>query len=168
MIISLIAAVAENRVIGKDNDLLWRLPKDIRFFMNTTIGHHVITGRKNYESIPPGFRPLKDRTNIVVTNQQTYETPGAEIVHTLEEGVELARKNGETELFIIGGGQIYSQFMNMADRLYITEVKAAFDGDTFFPSYNDSNWTEVSRVNNFPDDHHTYQFDFVVYHKKSG
>jgi len=168
MIISMIAAVAENRVIGKDNALIWRLPRDTRFFVETTKGHHVLTGRRNYESIPVKYRPLKNRTNIVVTKQRSYKAPGAEVVFSLEQGIEMARKRGETELFVIGGGQIYRQALELSDRLYITEIKASFEGDAFFPRYNQSNWTEVSRLKNFPDDQHPYQFDFVVYQKANG
>ena len=162
MIISLIAAVAENGVIGKDNDLIWRLPRDTLFFMNTTRGHHVLTGRKNYESIPEKYRPLKDRVNIVVTNQNSYEAPGAEVVYSVEEGIELARNAGEAQLFIIGGGQIYKQTLAMADRLYITEVKSTFEGDTYFPEIEESDWMEISRINNTPDQDHAYAFDIVI------
>ncbi len=162
MIISMIAAVAENRVIGKDNDLIWRLPRDTRFFMETTKGHHVLTGRRNYESIPEKFRPLKNRTNIVVTNQRPYKAPGAEVVYNLDQGIRLAEHNGETELFVIGGGQIYSQALPKANRLYITEVKAKFEGDAYFPEIDDSEWRDISRVANSPDSNHPYAFDFVV------
>lgn len=168
MIISLIAAVAENRVIGKDNDLIWRLPRDTRFFMETTKGHHILTGRKNYESIPEKYRPLKNRTNIVVTNQRSYQAPGAKVVFDLEEGIEFARKHGETELFVIGGGKIYYQALPKANRLYITEVKAEFEGDTYFPEIDPNEWRDISRVANFPDHEHPCGFDFVVKVRKDG
>jgi dihydrofolate reductase len=103
MIVSGIAAVADNHVIGKDNQLIWRLPADMRHFKKMTEGHCVITGRKNYESIPVKFRPLINRTNIVVTRQSTYSAPGATIAHSIDEAIETARNIGETEVFIIGG-----------------------------------------------------------------
>jgi len=166
MIISLIAAVAENRVIGKDNDLIWSLPLDTRYFMDKTRHHHIITGRRNYESIPAKYRPLKDRTNIIVTHQKTYEAPGAVVVNTLEEAIKLARQNGEEELFIIGGGEIYEQSISLADKLYITEVKASFEGDVFFPKIDKNRWKEIERIPNFPDEKHAHAFDFVKWVKQ--
>ncbi len=165
MIISIIAAVAENRVIGKDNDLVWKLPKDMKYFMDTTSGHHVIMGRKNFESLPHKFRPLKNRVNIVVTRQSGYTAPGAVLVNSIQVGLDYAGENGESEVFIIGGGEIYAQSMEMVNRMYITEVKASFDGDTFFPEFDRSLWKEVSRTPNFPDDKHRLAFDFVVLEK---
>jgi len=167
MIISMIAAIAENRVIGKDNDLVWDLPADMKYFMSTTRAHCIVAGRRNYESIPLKFRPLKDRTNIIVTRNIEYSAPGAIVVNSLDEAIERARLEGESELFIIGGGEIYEQAMNMADRLYITEIKASFEGDTFFPDYNKSLWKEDSRIANSKDDKHAYEFDFVIYSRKS-
>ena len=93
MIVSLIVAVAENNVIGKDNDLIWHLPKDMKFFKETTLNHYIISGRKNYESIPAKFRPLKDRTNVVVTRQKDYSEEGCEVVHSIEDGIALAKEN---------------------------------------------------------------------------
>ena len=162
MIISLIAAVADNRVIGKDNKLVWDLPRDMKYFMDTTSNHFILTGRKNYESIPPKFRPLKNRTNVIITRQNDYEAEGTIIVHSLEEALELARNEGEEEVFVIGGGEIFEQSIDLADRLYITEVKSEFNGDTVFPEYNPADWKEISRVENLPDDNHKYAFDFVV------
>jgi len=162
MIISLIAAVADNRVIGKDNKLVWDLPRDMKYFMDITSNHFILTGRKNYESIPPRFRPLKNRTNVIITRQNSYEAEGTIIVHSLEEALELARNEGENEAFIIGGGEIFEQSIDLADRLYITEVKSEFDGDTLFPEYNPADWKEISRVENLPDNNHKYAFDFVV------
>ena len=164
MIISIIAAVAENGVIGGNNKLPWHLPLDMRFFMKTTEGHCILTGRRNYESIPEKFRPLKNRTNIVVTRQQNYaeETAELKIVGSLEEGIEIARKLKEKELFIIGGGQVYEQAMALADRLYITEIKHQFQGDTYFPDIDPSKWEEVSRIKCAVDKHNAYGMEFVV------
>lgn len=164
MIISIIAAVAENGVIGGNNALPWHLPLDMRFFMKTTEGHCILTGRLNYESIPEKFRPLRNRTNIVVTRQQNYaeETAELKIVGSIEEGIEVARKLGEKELFIIGGGQIYAQAMPIADRLYITEIKHQFEGDTYFPDIDPSEWDEVSRIVCEADSENSYRMEFVV------
>src|SRR5689334_6923407 len=144
MKISLIAAIAQNRVIGKNNDLPWNLPDDMKYFMQTTKGHHCIMGRKNYESIPDKFRPLPNRTNIVVSNQKNYKAPGCIVVNELEKGLEIARSNNETETFIIGGAEIYKLSFDVADRLYLTEIQAVIDGDTFFPEFIPHHWKEVS------------------------
>ncbi|MEQ8424745.1 MAG: dihydrofolate reductase [Cyclobacteriaceae bacterium] len=166
MIISLIAAISENRVIGKDNDLPWRLPDDMKFFMQTTSGHHVLMGRKNYDSLPEKFRPLPNRTNIVVTRQKTFMATGCEIVNSIQEGIELAKANGESELFIIGGAQIYEQALPVADKLYLTEIKAEIKGDTFFPKFDSQQWSETSRKPHAADERHAYPFDFVTYQRK--
>src|SRR6188472_2028406 len=124
MIISMIAALARNGVIGKANDLPWHLPDDMKFFMQTTKGHHVIMGRRNYESIPEKFRPLPNRANIVVTRQEDFDAPGCIVTHSIEEGLEIARQNKEFEVFIIGGAEIYNQGFALATKLYLTEVHA--------------------------------------------
>src|SRR5579872_7137400 len=111
MTISMIAALTRNRVIGKANDLPWHLPDDMKYFMQTTKGHHVILGRKNYESLPEKFRPLPNRVSIVVTRQRNYSAPGCTVVHDLHDGVRLARVQNESELFIIGGAEIYKLAM---------------------------------------------------------
>ncbi len=165
MTISIIAAVAKNGVIGKGNDLPWRLPEDMKFFMQTTSGHHVIMGRKNYESLPEKFKPLPNRTNIVVTRQRSFMANGCTVVHDLNTGIELARNNGEKELFIIGGAEIYKLAMPMTDQLYLTEIDGEVDGDTFFPEWNKKEWKEISRQHNPADAKHKFAFDFVVYKK---
>lgn len=161
----MIAALAQNGVIGKANDLPWHLPDDMKYFMQTTKGHHVIMGRKNYESLPEKFRPLPNRTSIVVTHQSDFKAPGCTIVHQLEEGLRMAQENGEPELFIIGGSEIYKLGMPFADKLYLTEVDADVDGDTFFPCYKKELWTEISREHHAIDDRHKFAFDFVIYKK---
>ena len=166
MIISLIAAVAENNVIGNDNDLIWHLPNDMRYFMETTKGHCVLMGRRNYDSIPEKYRPLKGRTNIVVTRQKNYQVSDSVIVvNTIEEGIEIAKNKHEEELFVIGGGEIYLQTINLADRLYLTEIKAKFDGDTYFPEFDREEWHEVSRRHHLIDDSHEYCFDYVIWER---
>lgn len=165
MIISLIAAVSQNGVIGKNNDLPWHLPDDMKYFMQTTKEHHVIMGRKNYESIPEKFRPLPNRTNIVITRQKNYQAPGTRIVHALEDALAIAKENNEREAFIIGGGEIYKLGMTYTTRMYLTEIHAVIEGDAYFPSFIKDQWKEVSRQHHPSDDRHRYAFDFVIYEK---
>ncbi len=166
MTISLIAALSWNRVIGKDNDLPWNLPDDMKYFMQTTSRHHVIMGRKNYESIPEKFRPLPNRTNIVVTHQRDYQAPGCQVVHSIADALSIPRQAQEHEVFIIGGADIFRQSVTLAHRLYLTEVHADVDGDTYFPEIDTSQWKEISRVPHPADERHKYSFDFVVYERK--
>lgn len=165
MIISLIAALAKNRVIGKNNDLPWRLPDDMKYFMETTKGHCVIMGRKNYDSLPHKFRPLANRTNIVVTRQQNFEAAGCIVVHSMEDALKTAQQHNEKEVFVMGGAEIYKQALPVANRLYLTEIDGEIDGDTFFPSVNYNDYTEISRINHGADEKHRYAFDFVVYER---
>lgn len=168
MIVSAIAAVAENGTIGREGDLPWSLPDDMRFFMRTTTGHHIITGRKNYESIPEKYRPLKGRVNIVITRSTDYTAPGATVVGSLEDALDVARKAGEEEVFIIGGGQIYREAMekDLVDRAYLTLVHASIPGDTFFPTIDASDWLEFSRQPHDADERHAHSFSFVVLERK--
>ncbi len=166
MIISLIAAVSKNLVIGKNNDLPWHLPDDMKFFMQTTKGHHCIMGRKNYDSIPDKFRPLPNRTNIVVTRQKGFKAPGCIVVNDIEKALELSKKNGETEVFIIGGAEIYRQGMSVTQRMYLTEIQAEIHGDVFFPEFKKDSWKEMKRVHHAADERHVYAFDFVVYDRR--
>jgi dihydrofolate reductase len=165
MTISLIAALSRNRVIGRNNDLPWHLPDDMKYFMQTTKGHHVIMGRKNYDSIPEKFRPLPNRTNIVVTRQAGLKLPNCTVVHSLDEAVAIAREAGEQELFIIGGAAIYQLGMPLANRLYLTEIDAAINGDTYFPEFQKSLWKEISRHHHPVDERHAFPFDFVIYER---
>ena len=166
MQISMIAAVAENFVIGKDNDLVWRLPDDMKFFMEKTTGHHVIMGRKNFESLPPKYRPLPNRTNIIITRQEDYEAPGAHVVHSLKNALEIASKNNEKEAFIIGGGEIYKIGLDVADTMYLSEIHEIFEGDAYFPEFDKSKWKEIERIAHPVDHKHKHPFDFVTYKKK--
>jgi dihydrofolate reductase len=167
MIVSLIAALTTNRVIGKNNDLPWRLPDDMKYFMQTTKGHTVIMGRKNYDSLPEKFKPLPNRINIVVTRQKDLKAPGCTIVHSLDDATKLVREANETEVFNIGGAELFTLGLPKADRLYLTEIQAELQGDTYFPVLNKSEWTEASRTYHPADDRHAYAFDFVVYNRKS-
>lgn len=167
MEISLIVAISKNNAIGKNNNLLWHLPKDMKFFKETTNGHCVITGRKNYFSIPEKFRPLPNRTNIVVTRDTSLKLEGVIVVNSIESAIEQAKKKTEDEIFIIGGGEIYNQSIELATKMYITEVDEIFeDADTFFPIIDKSEWLEVDRIKHFKDEKNIYNFDFVTYQKK--
>lgn len=136
MQVSLIAAIAENGVIGRNNDLPWRIRDDTRWFMHKTLGHHVITGRKNYEAMG---RPLPRRTNVVVTRDREFHAPCPVVTH-LEQALHLARRAGEREAFVIGGAQIYALSLPFADTFYRTRVLAAVAGDVYFPEFDESEW----------------------------
>jgi dihydrofolate reductase len=160
--ISIIAAVSKNGVIGKDNKLPWHLPEDMKFFKDTTTGHCVITGRKNYESIPAKFRPLKDRTNIVVTRQEGYAAEGAVVVQSIEAAIEAAKKTGDEEIFIIGGADVYKQCMGLADRMYITSIEQEFEGDVFFPEIGPE-WTIAVEIT--PSVEPSIKYKITIYEK---
>ena len=163
MKIAMIAAKTQNNVIGKDNDLPWHLPDDMKFFMQKTTGHHVIMGRKNFESLPPKFSPLPNRTNIIMTRKTDYHPEGTEVVHSLEDALAVAERGGEQEVFIIGGGEIYKLGLDRADILYLTEIKTEMDGDAYFPEIDLDKWKETARTPHTTDDRHKYAFDFVTY-----
>ena len=159
----MIAAMGSNRVIGKDNDIPWHLPDDFRFFKETTKGHHVIMGRKNWESLPSSFQPLPGRPNIVITRQENYEAAGAIVVSSLEEALELSLNNKESEAFIIGGGEIYRMGLHHAQKIYLTEINGDFEGQVTFPEFSSSEWIEKERTHHSTDEKHKYSFDFVTY-----
>ncbi len=165
MIISLIAAVGNNRVIGTKGDLPWHLPDDMKFFAKTTRGHHVLMGRKNFESIPEKYRPLPGRPNIVVTRNNDFNAEQIILESSIEKGIEKAKEAGETELFIIGGGEIYNQTIDVADKLYITHVDASPEGETKFPEFDGSKWTKTELLNHPKDDVHNLSFSICVYDK---
>jgi len=164
MIVSAIAAVAENGIIGHQGDLPWSLPDDMAWFQRVTKGHHVITGRKNYESIPVKYRPLKGRVNLVVTRHAAYDAPGAVVVPSITAALERARAAGETEAFLIGGGEIYRAAFaqGLVQRLYLTQVHAQVPGDTHFPEVDPRHWVERSRAHHPADARHAHAFTFVV------
>ena len=162
----MIAAMGSNRVIGKDNDIPWHLPDDFKYFKNTTKGHHVIMGRKNWESLPHSFQPLPGRPNIVITRQEEYALEEAAVVKSLDAALSITRENGEKEAFIIGGGEIYRMGLELADRIYLTEINGVFDGQVTFPEFDKNVWKEESREHHPADERHKYSFDFVVYSKK--
>ncbi|MDP3540681.1 MAG: dihydrofolate reductase [Azonexus sp.] len=136
--IVIIAAVAKNGVIGKDNQLLWNIPEDMAHFKALTQGHTVLMGRKTWESLPARFRPLPGRRNIVISRQKDYSAPGAQLAHSLEAGIALA-STGDT-VFVIGGAEIYEQAMAVADRLELTEIEQSPEGDAWFPKFSPEKW----------------------------
>ncbi len=165
MIKTIVVAKAKNNAIGRENDLLWRLPDDFQFFKKVTLGHVVIMGRKTFDSLP-GMLP--DRTFVIITRQKDYEAPkGHFVAHSLEEAFELCKvKLQLKQVFIIGGGVIYREALNrnMVDRMLITEVDAAFeDADTFFPDFDKDQWKEERRQHHPKDERHAYSFDYVSY-----
>ena len=163
--ISLIVAVTENMVIGKDNKLAWHLPDDMNYFSNMTKGHSIIMGRKNWESIPEKYRPLPDRKNIIVTRNNNFKYKGATIVSSIEKAIEEARSSEDEEIFIIGGGEIYKLGFKYVDKLYITEINAEVKGNTYFPEWDKKYWNEISRISHPSDKKHPYSFDYVIYKK---
>ena len=159
--LSLIAAVARNRVIGQDNQLLWHLPGDMRHFRETTRGKPVIMGRKTWESLPGKFRPLPGRLNIVVSRNPVYVAPGATLAASLEEA--LKQVESTEEVFVIGGAELYRQALPLADRLYLTELTADFDGDACFPEIAQADWKEMSRSQ--PVTENGLAYTFAVYQR---
>lgn len=162
MILSLIAGIGKNNELGKDNQLLWNLPNDMKFFRETTSGHPVIMGRKTFESIG---RPLPKRRNIIITRDATYMREGIEVVHSIDEALALFANTNE-EIFVIGGAEIYKQSLPFADKLYITEVEKEFDADAFFPAFDKTHWIESSRDSRSADEQHEVPYAFVTYIKK--
>jgi dihydrofolate reductase len=168
MRVTLIAAMGSNRVIGKGNQLIWHMPKDLKFFKEKTTAHAVIMGRKTFESV--GKRPLPNRTNIVITSSEGYEVPeGVIVVKTIEDALK-AVPVGETEAFIVGGAQIYEAYLaaGLATHIYLTEIHQEFDGDTYFPGFALNVWKEVWREDNEADEKNKYPFSFVLFEKHMG
>ncbi|WP_426415731.1 dihydrofolate reductase [Aestuariirhabdus sp. LZHN29] len=163
MRIAMIAAVAENGAIGINNKLPWYLPGDLRYFKAVTMGKPVIMGRKTFDSLR---KPLPGRTNIVITRDLNYQPEGVKVVHSLEDGLELAQNigliNGLDEMMVIGGEQIYRLALEKADRLYLTKVYQSFDGDAWFPEVDLSQWSEVQREDHFSEDEPPMQFSYLV------
>jgi dihydrofolate reductase len=163
MTISLLVAAAENNAIGKDNKLLWNLPNDMKFFKNTTWGMTIVMGRKTFESFG---KQLPGRTNIVITRNKDWKAEDAIAVANLDEALVEAKKTNCKEIFIIGGGEIYKQSMDVANKIYITRVHASFDADTFFPAIDGNKWKLTSNENFPVDERHAYAYSFQVWEKK--
>lgn len=168
MKISLIAAVAQNGIIGKNNekgdpDMPWHLPDDFAFFKRKTSHHPVIMGRKTLEALG---RPLPNRTNILITRNADFNATGITVVHTLDDALTEARKVNQQEIFVIGGAEIYAMALPVATTLYLTEIQKAYEGDTYFPAFSREEWQEISRHHHPADERHEVGFDFVEYERK--
>ena len=158
MKISLIAAMADNRVIGIENRLPWKLPGDMKWFRRHTLGKPVIMGRKTWESF--GSKPLPERTNIVVTRDADYIAPGAVVVHSIDEA--LAAAGDVDEAMIIGGAAFYAEMLPRADRIYLTLVHCEPEGDAWFPDYDESQWQEIERIDNRADEKNPFDYSFLI------
>ena len=160
MIVSLVAAMSENRVIGRDGRLPWHLPKDLKRFKKLTVDRTVIMGRKTFDEIK---RPLDNRRNVVITRNPAFHPHGATVVPSLEEALALGAT--EDEVFVLGGGEIFRQVLPRADRLYLTVVHAIVEGDTFFPEFDKDGWVLESDERHEADEKHAYAFSFRNYRR---
>jgi len=158
--ISIIAAMDENHLIGANNDLPWHLPADLQRVKLLTTGNSIILGRKNHESIG---RPLPNRKNIVVTRDIHYEAPGCTVVNSIDAAIDAA--DGD-EIFIFGGANIYQQTLDIAQRMYLTFIHETFDGDTYFPDFDPDQWIETLRESHYPDEKNKYAYTFVTLTRK--
>ncbi len=162
--ISLVVAAAENNAIGKNNQLLWHLPNDLKFFKNTTWAGVVIMGRKTFESVN---KPLPGRLNIVITSNPNWQFETVKTAKSLEQAIEIAMAENFKEIFVIGGGEIYKQSMHLANTIYLTRVHTSIDADTFFPDFNKNDWQLVSRTDFSADEKHAYDYSFERWEKLS-
>ena len=159
--ITMIAAAGQNNELGKDNDLVWHLPDDFKRFKKLTTGHHIIMGRKTFESFP---KPLPNRTHIVITRDTSYQKEGAVVVHSIDEA--LIKSSSDDQPFVIGGGEIYALAMEIADVIELTRVHSSFDADTFFPEIDDTKWELDTKVFHDSDDRHAFSFTFETWKRK--
>ena len=156
--ITIIAAAGSNNELGKDNDLVWHLPKDFKRFKKLTTGHHIIMGRKTFQSFP---KPLPNRVHIVITRNTDYHPEGAIIVHSMTEALELAKN--DSQIFIIGGGEIYKLGMKIADKIELTRVNSTFEADTFFPEIPSDDWKLSSEEFHLKDEKHKFDFSYQTF-----
>jgi len=163
MNITLVVAASENNAIGLNNQLLWHLPKDMRFFKNTTWGMPILMGRKTFESM--GSKPLPGRLNIIITRNKNWVNENVMVVTSIEEAIALANKFNYQELFVIGGGEIYEMALPLANKIWLTRVHCHLEGDTFFPALS-SDWEKISLASNAVDAKHIYSFDFECWKRK--
>ena len=163
MIVSMIAAMGKNRVIGADNQMMWHLPLEYKYFKDTTMGHCIIMGRKNYEAIG---RALPGRTNIIVSRQKGLEIEGCVVVNSVESAIEHARSQGETEVFITRGGQIYQAALDFCTKIYLTEVDFEVSGDVYFPEFNESLFDKKHVHTELVGEKNTYKWSAFVWQKR--
>ena len=159
--ITIIAAVAENNALGKDNTLVWHLPDDFKRFKQLTTGHYIIMGRKTFESFP---KPLPNRTHIIITRQKNYTPEGCIVVHSIKDAISKCPK--DEEVFIIGGGEIYQQSLPFTDKIELTRVHSNVEADTYFPEVNLKDWELVFEEAHHKDDKHNFDYTFQTFHKK--
>lgn len=157
----MIAAAAENKALGKDNQLIWHLPNDFKRFKSLTTGHHIIMGRKTFESFP---KPLPNRTHVIITRQSDYQAEGCIVVDSIEKAIEKCPENEES--FIIGGGEIYRLAMPYSDKIELTVVHHVFDADAFFPEINPDDWQLTHTDFQTKDEKHLYDYSFETYVRK--
>ena len=157
----MIAAAAENNALGKDNELVWHLPNDFKRFKTLTSGHHIIMGRKTFESFP---KPLPNRTHVIITRQKNYKAEGCIIVDSIEKALLVCPKNEDT--FIIGGGEIYNLSLPFTDKIEITRVHHSFEADAYFPVLNEEEWILVQSDFNNKDEKHIYDYTYLTYVRK--
>jgi dihydrofolate reductase len=165
----LIAAMGRNREIGSNNDLMWHLRADMQFFRETTMGHFVIMGRKNFDSIPPKYKPLQGRVNVIITRNPDFLHEECYTCSSIEESIEIAESNGEEKVFVIGGGQIYQLAMDagLVDEMYITHVEGSFSqAEVFFPDFVESDWEKVHLQSVKADIQNEFDFEIFHYSKK--
>ncbi|MHC0443949.1 dihydrofolate reductase [Flavobacterium sp. 3-218] len=159
--IIMIAAAAENNALGKNNELVWHLPNDFKRFKSLTTGHHIIMGRKTFESFP---KPLPDRVHIVISRQENYKPEGCIVVDSIEKAIAICPENDDS--YIIGGGEIYNLGLPFTDIIELTKVHHSFDADAFFPKINKSEWVLVESEENFKDEKHLYDYTYETYIRK--
>ena len=162
MIVSILVAAANHHVIGKHNQLLWKMPADMKYFKTLTTGHHVLMGRKTFESIG---KPLPDRTNQVLTRNADLTIEGCTTIQTAEEGISIAKDSNENELFVIGGAQIYRSTMHLCQRIYFTKIYADFAGDAYFPEIDANIWRETSKEFHKADEKNPYDYEFIIFER---
>ena len=162
MKISCIVATAHNNVIGKDNQIPWYLHADLKYFKKVTLNHHIIMGRNCFESIG---RALPKRTNVIITRNMFYAVSNCLITHSVGEALSRAEQNGEDEAFIIGGGKIYEQTIDLWDKLYLTKVDLDVDGDVFFPELKLSDWKLTKQEDHSKDEKNTHNYSFLTYER---
>jgi dihydrofolate reductase len=164
-VLSLLVAADENNVIGKNNELPWHLPNDLKYFKNQTWGMPILMGRKTFDSIG---KPLPGRKSIVITRNRDWKYPGVEVVHSAPEAIEKAKAYGAKEIFVIGGAEIFASSYNMAQRIYLTRVHHQFDGDVYFPEVNANDWTLVHNRFCHADEKNAWSHTFQVWERKKG
>ena len=163
--IKILVACDENRVIGKDNQLIWHLPADLKRFKSLTTGHVILMGRKTYESIG---KPLPNRTTIVITRQADFQAVGTITAHSVEDAILKAKSLSREDIFIVGGAEIYTLSLALADQILLTQLHDIFEGDAYFPEISAETWEIVARERGLTDEKNPFQYSFITYQKKDG